>query len=150
MKNIISLWTLLLLTLFLMSSFDFMDYWTIKINGKIIYDSSKDTSYNKKFVYTVSQNRISSQDTLEVEYFTDTPCGDCIYNYFITEYTEKNGEAYEVLGTYLNEQKSLGPKSYKKALTDLTNSGTRGTMKAIFYYQNNSSSTTELLRILAK
>jgi hypothetical protein len=98
-------------------------------------------------LYTVSSKAINSKDTLEVEYFTDTPCGNCIYNYFISEFTHVDDKASEILGTYLREQKSLGPKAYKIPLIDLLQEGTKGTIKSIYYYQNGDRQVHELCRI---
>lgn len=141
----IALITLLAITFF--SFTDFLDYWTVKLNGKVIYDASNDRGYNRLHLYTVSIKEINVKDTLEVEYFTDSPCYNCIHNYFITEFTNIKGEAYEVLGTYLKEQKSFGPKAYKIALTDILNSGSNGTIKSIHYYVNADKQTHELCRI---
>ena len=135
---------------FPLSSFnDFMDYWTVKLNGKLIYDSSKDTG-RSLFFYTVSFKNVAPKDTLEVEYFTDTPCSDCIHNYFITEYTDINGEAHELLKSYLKEQKSLGPREYKISLLDIINCGSKETIKGIYYYKNGQEHARELCRINIK
>lgn len=147
MKRRLSIAIILFLTLPFLSFTDFLDYWTVKLNGKIIYDASSDSGSKRMHLYTVSIKEINVKDTLEVEYFTDTPCGDCIHNYFITEYTNIKGEAYEVLGTYLKEQKSFGPKPYKIALLDILNSGSKGTIKSIYYYINTDKQPRELCRI---
>lgn len=147
MKQRLTIALIALLALPFLSFTDFMDYWTVKLNGIIIYDASNDRGNKPLHLYTVSIKEINVKDTLEVEYFTDSPCGDCIHNYFITEYTNIKGEAYELLGTYLKEQKSFGPKPYKIALRDILNSGSNGTIKSIQYYTNADRQTRELCRI---
>ena len=128
---------ILLFVIPLLSFNDFVDYWTVKVNGKLLYDSSKDQQYNKRFEYTVSANAISTKDTLEVQYFTDTPCGNCIYTYFVGEHLKSKG-GEDVLGTYSKEQKFLGNRAYKIALQELINVGSKETAKAIYYYGNSS------------
>jgi len=146
MKRGITILALLGLSLPFLSFCDFMNYWTVKLNEKVIYDSEKDTSNNKLHRYTVLEKNIQLKDTLEVQYFTDSPCEDCIHNYFITEFTAGNGEAYEALGTYLKEQKKFGPKAYKIALHEILTCGTKGTIKSIYYYQDGGK-PKELCRI---
>lgn len=89
--------SLLALSVPLSSFTDFVSYWTVKLNGTLIYESSKDVKATKLHLYSVAAKTITLKDTLEVELFTDSPCGNCIYNYFISEFTSDNGEAYEVL-----------------------------------------------------
>jgi len=132
----------ILITVASLASFiDFMDYWTVKINGKVVFDSSKDLNRNSNevFHYTVFLNKLSSSDTIEVNYITDTRCFNCICTYFISEHDERDGFTSNDLHTYLREQKSLGEKPYKLSIGDLCNAGTKGTNKAIYYYANSSA-----------
>jgi hypothetical protein len=124
-----------------------MPYWTVKLNGQVIYDSNNDEKKPRLHLYAISIKDIQLTDTLEVEYFTDTPCFDCIHNYFITEFTDIEGEAYAPLGTYLKEQKYFGPKAYKIALTDILNCGTKKTIKSVYFYTSIERPPLELCRI---
>ncbi|MGC4100208.1 hypothetical protein [Ferruginibacter sp.] len=147
MKTFFSTAIILALSVPLFSFNDFIDYWTVKLNGKLIYDSMDDRKYNKVHLYTVSIKDIKATDTLEVEYFTDTQCAPCIHTYLISEFTDTDGKADELMGTYLKEQKFLKPKPYKISLTDVLNCGTPKTIKSIFYYINGTGPIQELCRI---
>jgi hypothetical protein len=147
MRKIVLILTLSLITLPLVAYNDFIDYWTIKLNGKLIYNSTDDKKYQKGFNYSVSIDKITDKDTLEFQYYTDTPCQNCISTYFISEYSEKNGEISELLQTYLKEQKFLGPKSCKISLLDIVNCGAKGTIKAVFYHETKNAQAKELCRI---
>ena len=121
MKRSAIILTVSALSFALMGFNDFMDYWVVKVNGKQVYDSIDDKKYNKSFSYEVIKSSLTIQDSLEVEYFTDTPC-DCIYNYFVTEYSAENGAS----GTFLKEQKTFLPKSFKTAVSYRVCSQLRG------------------------
>ena len=153
MQSVKRILTFLLLSLPFLSFNDFIDYWTVKLNGKEIYNSLKDkkgSNYSKFFKYEVLKDKILLTDTLEVEYFTDTPCPGCVHYYFISELSETGNESQQMLGTYLEEQKSLGPRSYKIPLTDILNCGTNGTIKAIYYYEQRYPSVRLLSTIRFK
>jgi hypothetical protein len=126
----------------LMGFSDFLDYWVVKVNGKEVYNSNDDKKYNKSFSYEVIKSSLTIQDSLEVEYFTDTPC-ECIYNYFVTEYSEENGAS----GTFLKEQKTFLPKSFKVSLLDLSRLGNQGSVKGIYYYRQDHPFPKELCQI---
>ena len=150
MKNALLLLVTLYLAIPLLSFKDFVDYWVVKVNGKVVYNSSTDKKYNKAFQYDVAAADLSIKDSIEVTYFTDTPCGDCVYTYFVSEFTQENEKAVTSLHTYLKEQRSLGPKAYTIALEDLAHTGTQGTIKAIYYYQNINQPASELCYVNIK
>jgi hypothetical protein len=128
---------------------DFLNYWTVKVNGKTVYNSS--TSKDKNlFIYEVDVYNVSPKDSIAVEFFSDSPCHDCIHYYFMGEYSSEEGKPYLVLSTYLNEQKSFGPAPYKKAIADLLNAGEKGNFKVIYYYTSERPKAMPLCAIREK
>lgn len=150
MRNTLLVFVTLCFAMPLLSFKDFIDYWEVKVNGKVVYNSSTEKKYNTVFQYDVAAGDLSIKDSIEVTYFTDTPCGDCVYTYFVSEFTQEKGKAVTSLHTYLKEQRSLGPKAYIIALQDLAHTGTRGTIKAIYYYQNINQPATALCYVNIK
>ena len=135
MKHFKSLLAFLLLTIPLSSFNDFVDYWTVKLNGNIIYDSNNDknTGANKIYQFKVQSNKITSNDTIEIQYFKDAPC-DCLYNYSIAEYSLDSGR---FLGNIYKDQNTSLLQSYKVPLLDiLNNNSTEGTFKIVFFAEN--------------
>ncbi|MBS1732657.1 MAG: hypothetical protein JST02_05120 [Bacteroidetes bacterium] len=132
------------------TTYDFVDYWTVKVNGNTVFDSSKENKSNSIFTYSVLKSELRVQDSIEVEYFTDTPCPDCIYHYFISEYSHKDGMPYQTLNTFYREAKSLGPRVYKISLLEVAKTGTENSIKAIYYYQESRTSPKELCRVYVK
>jgi len=118
----------------LYSFINLKEFWTIKINGKIVYVSNKDknTGADKIYHYQVQSSKITSADTLEIQYFTGTPCG-CVYNYSIGEYALE-GERY--IGETYKEQNTTILQSYKIPLLNIIKNGSKNSFKIVFFSEN--------------
>jgi len=148
MRALLSIILLAGLTVPLTSFCDFIPFWTVKLNGKVIYDSRNDTSKVESKLYPILTKDIAQSDTLEVEYFMDTPCTSCIYSYFISEYEKAEDEGfYKATGVILNERKYLGPRAYKSSLLDILNCGSKSNVKAIAFYLQGESIVHQLFFI---
>jgi hypothetical protein len=61
---------------------DHIDFFTIKVNDSIIYDSR--VNIRKVHTLKLSTLKLSKKDTITIHYRTDTPCPVCQYCLFFT------------------------------------------------------------------
>ena len=131
LKNIVFF---LFWTIPLFSFIEFRDYWTIKINGEIVYDSNNDknTGADKIYHYRVQSSKITSKDTIEIQYFIHKPCA-CTYNYNIAQYTLDGGR---YIGETNKKQNTSILQSYKISLLDIAKDSRENSFKIVFFFKN--------------
>jgi len=76
----------------LIAKCDFVDYWIISVNDSIIYDSRKDgvTIGGEYKIHSNFLNYliVDDNDTLKINYITDTPCPNCKQHLIIIDENE--------------------------------------------------------------
>ena len=121
------------------SFIDLSDYWTLKYNGKTVFNSSESKS-DKIFNYKISKNKITIKDSLTIQYIVDYEIGT-VSTFFVNETNMGNNT------NRLMVYKSIDHNPYKISVQDLYNAGLKGSSKQIMYCENGWIKAKELCRV---
>lgn len=99
-----------------------------------MYDSNNDknTGADKIYHFQVQSSKITSKDTIEIQYFIHAPCA-CTYSYNISEYKLDSGR---YIGETYKEQNTAILQSYKIPLLDIAKDSRENSFKIVFFFKN--------------